>query len=189
MSKVRVHELAKEFGLENKEAIQRLQQGGLSVKTHSSSVYEDEARAIQILLGGLTSANFAATACASVPDCNGSYLPGAELWLAMDLSRERVVDADGFVIGAGERADIQKLHRLAAVAALIAMLLILVKAWREHSEFRGIAITIAILCGAEFVLGVATVLTDLPITIAVAHNWLAALLLLSLLRLISHFRT
>lgn len=145
--------------------------------------------AIQILLGGLTSANFAATACASVPDCNGSYLPGAELWLAMDLSRERVVNADGFVIGAGERADIQKLHRLAAVAALIAMLLILVKAWREHSEFRGIAITIAILCGAEFVLGVATVLTDLPITIAVAHNWLAALLLLSLLRLISHFRT
>ena len=46
MGKVRVHELAKEFGLENKEVVQKLQQAGLSVKTHSSTVYEDEARAI-----------------------------------------------------------------------------------------------------------------------------------------------
>ncbi|MEM6531000.1 MAG: translation initiation factor IF-2 [Myxococcota bacterium] len=45
MSKVRVHELAKEFGLENKEALTLLQQEGVSVKTHSSSVDEDEGRA------------------------------------------------------------------------------------------------------------------------------------------------
>ena len=46
MAKKRVHELAKEFGLENKEVIKLLQQAGISVKTHSSSVYEDEARAV-----------------------------------------------------------------------------------------------------------------------------------------------
>ncbi len=46
MSKKRVHELAKEFGLENREAVLLLQQGGVDVKTHSSSVYEDEARAV-----------------------------------------------------------------------------------------------------------------------------------------------
>lgn len=45
MSKVRVHELAKEFGLENKEALNLLQREGVSVKTHSSSVDEDEGRA------------------------------------------------------------------------------------------------------------------------------------------------
>lgn len=45
MSKVRVHELAKEFGLENKEALALLQREGVSVKTHSSSVDEDEGRA------------------------------------------------------------------------------------------------------------------------------------------------
>ncbi len=45
MSKVRVHELAKEFGLENKDALAALQREGISVKTHSSSVDEDEGRA------------------------------------------------------------------------------------------------------------------------------------------------
>ena len=46
MGKKRVHELAKEFGLDNREVVQRLQAAGMQVKTHSSSVYEDEARAI-----------------------------------------------------------------------------------------------------------------------------------------------
>ncbi|MEZ4273066.1 MAG: translation initiation factor IF-2 N-terminal domain-containing protein [Myxococcota bacterium] len=46
MVKKRVHELAKEYGLENKDAIKLLQQAGISVKTHSSSIHEDEARAI-----------------------------------------------------------------------------------------------------------------------------------------------
>src|SRR5271157_5526390 len=45
MGKIRVHELAKELGLDNRELLQRLQAAGIAVKTHSSSVYEEEARA------------------------------------------------------------------------------------------------------------------------------------------------
>lgn len=45
MGKIRVHELAKELGLDNREALLRLQAAGIAVKTHSSSVYEEEARA------------------------------------------------------------------------------------------------------------------------------------------------
>jgi len=46
MGKVRVHELAKKVGLTNSEVISKLQAGGLAVKTHSSSVHEDEAMGI-----------------------------------------------------------------------------------------------------------------------------------------------
>ena len=46
MGKVRVHELAKKVGLTNSEVISKLQAGGLTVKTHSSSVHEDEAMGI-----------------------------------------------------------------------------------------------------------------------------------------------
>ncbi|MDP7040996.1 MAG: translation initiation factor IF-2 [Myxococcota bacterium] len=46
MGKVRVHELAKKVGLTNSEVIGKLQAGGLAVKTHSSSVHEDEAMGI-----------------------------------------------------------------------------------------------------------------------------------------------
>lgn len=46
MGKKRVHELAKEYQLENKEVIALLQAAGFSVKTHSSSVLEEEAAPI-----------------------------------------------------------------------------------------------------------------------------------------------
>lgn len=46
MSKKRVHELAKELGLDNKEVVDRLRAAGMDIKTHSSTVYEEEAKAI-----------------------------------------------------------------------------------------------------------------------------------------------
>jgi heme A synthase len=41
------------------------------------------------------------------------------------------------------------------------------------------------LVTAEFSIGIAAILTDIPISIAVAHNGLAAMLLLGLLRLLA----
>ena len=51
MKKIRVHELAKEAGLENKVLVARLQEEGYEVKSHSSTVEESEAQAIRIKLG------------------------------------------------------------------------------------------------------------------------------------------
>ena len=67
MGKKRVHELAKEFGLENREAVVLLQQGGVDVKTHSSSVYEDEARAVLMKARGGQAPKPAASAPAVTP--------------------------------------------------------------------------------------------------------------------------
>ncbi|MEQ9563520.1 MAG: COX15/CtaA family protein, partial [Woeseiaceae bacterium] len=77
---------------------------------------------LQILLGGLTSANFAASACVTLPDCQGSWLPGRHLGVALDITRQHVVNESGFVVGGPERADIHKLHRL--VACLTAVLIL-----------------------------------------------------------------
>jgi heme A synthase len=41
-----------------------------------------------------------------------------------------------------------------------------------------------VLIVAEFSVGVAAVFNELPIVLAVAHNWLAGLLLLALVRLL-----
>ncbi|MDF1615639.1 translation initiation factor IF-2 [Desulfurivibrio dismutans] len=51
MKKVRVYELAKEAGLENKALVARLQDDGYQVKSHSSTLTEDEAREIRVKLG------------------------------------------------------------------------------------------------------------------------------------------
>lgn len=87
------------------------------------------------------------------------------------------------VLGGAERADIHKLHRLTAiiVTAVIAWTGIL--AYRRGGSLRASAIVVLLLVMFEFGLGVSAILTALPIGIAVAHNWIAALLLLAMLKL------
>lgn len=138
---------------------------------------------VQIVLGGLTSANFAAAACQTVPDCHGSLFPGGALWTAFDLTRQHEIGPTGLAIGGDERADIHKLHRLVAAIALLTTLVAGFLALRARLTVA--AITVLIVVAAEFSLGIWSVLADLPIGIAVAHNWLAAVLLLVLLRLLA----
>jgi len=139
--------------------------------------------ALQIGLGGLTSANFAATACQTFPDCYGTWLPGSDLVTAFNLNRTHEISASGFVVGGAERMDIHKLHRLVAVLTLLMSLAAGVLARRARLGTTAIAVIAIAL--AEVAVGVAAILTDLPIGIAVAHNWLAAILMLGLLRLLA----
>jgi len=138
---------------------------------------------VQIGLGGLTSANFAASACPTLPDCHGSYLPGANLAAAFDLGLDHEIGPTGLAIGGSERADIHKLHRIGAVIAAAIVLLAGFLALRAKLGLT--AIVVLVLVTAEFSTGIAAILTDIPISIAVAHNGLAAMLLLSLLRLLA----
>jgi cytochrome c oxidase assembly protein subunit 15 len=144
---------------------------------------------LQIFLGGLTSANFAASACQTLPDCHGSWLPGAEIATAFDLSRTHEIGATGMVLGGAERAAIHKLHRLMAILTLVAVMAAAMLAWKEGRDLRTYSCVATALVTLEFVLGVAAIMSGLPIAVAVAHNWLAALLLLALLKLFAETST
>ncbi len=137
---------------------------------------------MQIVLGGLTSANFAATSCQTLPDCHGSWLPGSALLTAFDLSRQHEVTPMGQAIGGQERLAIHKAHRIGAVITLAMILLAALTALRNGARYRTTAIVIMALVTLEFSVGIAAILTSLPISLAVAHNWLAGLILLALLR-------
>lgn len=142
----------------------------------------------QILLGGLTSANFAASACQTLPDCHGSWLPGANLGTAFDLSRVHEISDTGMVLGGPERADIHKLHRLAAILTILAVVTAGIMATRAGRNLRLIGTIVLSVVILEFAVGVSAILTEIPIGVAVAHNWLAAILLLLLLKLLSESR-
>jgi cytochrome c oxidase assembly protein subunit 15 len=139
----------------------------------------------QILFGGLTSANFAATVCTTLPDCHGNWWPGPELATAMDLSRTHQVTPSGQVIGGEERMAIHIAHRIGALVAGVLVLIAGLLAMRTPGPCRGTGIALVLLLVVEFSIGLSSVLTELPIWLAVAHNWFAALLLLALLRLLS----
>lgn len=131
---------------------------------------------IQIGLGGLTSANFAATACLSVPDCHGSWLPGSNLGAAFDLAKQQET---GY--GGAARADIHKVHRLVAAATLVVA--VFAGSLAIAGQMGTTAIVVVALAAIEFCVGAAAILMDMPLSIAVIHNGLAAILLLGLLRL------
>ncbi len=138
---------------------------------------------LQIFLGGLTSANFAATSCMTLPDCHGVWLPGSDIWTAMDLSRQHEVTPMGQAIGGQERIDIHIAHRLSALLTALVILAVGFTAWRAGDRFRYAGGLVLLLVAAEFSIGVAAVASGLPIVLAVAHNWVAGLLLLVLLKI------
>lgn len=140
---------------------------------------------LQILLGGFTSANFAALSCQSLPDCHGGWWPGPALSHALDLTREHVVTATGQAVGGEERIAIHRAHRVGALAVFAAAILAALLAFGTNARFRPVAAIIIMLATAEVLLGAAAILTGIPIILAVSHNWLAALLLLALLKLLA----
>jgi cytochrome c oxidase assembly protein subunit 15 len=137
----------------------------------------------QIFIGGLTSANFAASACQTLPDCHGSYLPGSNLSTAFDLTRVHQIGETGVVLGGPERPDIHKLHRLVAVITVLSVIVAAVLAIRANNVLRIVGFVVLSVVILEFAVGVAAILTDIPIAVAVAHNLLAGILLLALLGL------
>jgi len=138
---------------------------------------------LQIFIGGLTSANFAATSCQTLPDCHGSWFPGTDVWNAMDLSQGHEVTPAGQVIGGQERIDIHITHRLLAVITTLVFLVVGLMAWKSNGRMRVAGTFTLLLVLMEFSIGIAAIASDLPIGLAVAHNWLAGLLLLAILKI------
>ena len=152
---------------------------------HRATIVALVALALQIALGGLTSANFAASACQTLPDCHGSWLPGADVFTAMDLSRVHETGSTGLVLGGPERMAIHKLHRIVAVLASLIIVFAGIAAFRSGRNLKIVGIAVIALVAIEFSLGLAAVVSGLPIGIAVAHNWIAAMLMLAILKLLS----
>ena len=136
---------------------------------------------VQIALGGWTSANYAALACPDFPTCQTRWWPpvtdfreGFVLW------RELGVDYEGGVLDNPARVAIHFSHRLGAIAATIVLgLLGWVMVRRPRLRPDGIAVLGAL--GVQLVLGASIIVYSVPLSIAVAHNGMAALLLLAVL--------
>jgi cytochrome c oxidase assembly protein subunit 15 len=135
---------------------------------------------LQIALGGWTSANYAALACPDFPTCQTQWWPEiADFDEAFVLWRGIGIDYEGGVLDHPARVAIHFAHRLGAVfatlgvAALGGML-----AARRESRWDGTAIIAALV--SQVGMGIAIVAFGVPLWAAVAHNGVAALLLLSI---------
>jgi cytochrome c oxidase assembly protein subunit 15 len=144
--------------------------------------------ALQISLGGWTSANYAALACPDFPVCNGQWLPETDFKEAFILWREVGVNYEGGILDHEARVAIHLTHRIGAVITLTVLLLLAFKA-NKIPRLRSGGRMLFILVLAQFTLGVMNVTLYLPLTNAVAHNAGAALLLATLLNMLNKTST
>jgi len=142
---------------------------------------------MQVSLGGWTSSNYAALACPDFPTCQGTWWPKMDFSEGFKLWRGLGVDYEGGILSGEARTAIHMTHRLGAILVLFVVGAVAIRAILDKS--RSIARTGKVLITVLFVqigLGISNVVQFLPLPIAVAHNAMAALLLLCLVTLIHY---
>ncbi|MFT7560245.1 MAG: cytochrome c oxidase assembly protein subunit 15 [Flavobacteriales bacterium] len=139
---------------------------------------------LQIALGGWTSSNYAALACSDFPYCQGSWLPTMDFIHGFNFFQDIGPNYLGGNLNNEGRTAIHFSHRIGAILASIAVITYLVKGFLcPHSDTllkRANALVVVLLI-TQVALGIANIKLLLPLANAVAHNAVAALLLLSLI--------
>ncbi len=140
---------------------------------------------VQIFLGGWTSSNYAAVSCPDFPTCQGSFWPSMDAQDAFVLWRGLGIDYEGGVLDHPARVAIHFVHRIGAVATALMLAFVAFLAWTRAQtravQFAGLMVAVALL--VQLVVGPLMVIKGFPLWLATAHNGMAALLLLSVVRL------
>ncbi len=136
---------------------------------------------LQISLGGWTSANYAALACPDFPTCQTQWWPAiADFEQGFVLWRGLGVDYEGGVLDHPARVAVHFTHRLGAVLAAVLIALLGWRLVREPATRPDGAAVLAVLL-LQLSLGVSIVWFGVPLAVAVLHNGVAALLLLTVI--------
>ncbi len=141
---------------------------------------------MQILLGGWTSTNYAATACPDFPTCQGSFAPKADFASGFVLWRGLNQDYEGGVLSPEARVAIHWTHRGGAVVVGLTLLIVsLVTFLRStHRTTRWAAAAVIMAVGLQWLIGMNLIWQGFPLWLGTSHNAGAAILLLCTLTLL-----
>ena len=132
----------------------------------------------QIFLGVWTSTNYASLACADFPTCQGTYMPEMDFKNGFNLNQEIGPNYLYGLLDNPSRVAIHYSHRVSAILVAVVFLILISKLW--FSNAAPLASTIGILLLTQISLGIINVVYVLPLYVAIAHNLVAALLLLAI---------
>lgn len=138
--------------------------------------------AVQIFLGAWTSTNYAALACPDFPTCQNSFWPTMDFVSGFDPWHGLGIDYEGGILHNSARVAIHVTHRIGAVVTLAVLLWLAIRAAKNNA----LGTAAGLIMGGvvlQFMVGIIMVVTHLPLPLAVAHNGIAALLLLAVINL------
>ena len=134
------------------------------------------ATGVQVILGGWVSTNYAGLACYDFPTCQGSWWPPMDFGHAFTLLRELGQTGDGGVLPVTALTAIHWSHRIGALLVFLSVGALTLRL-NATTGWRTWAYALATVLVAQISLGIANVLLVLPVALAVAHNFGAAVLL------------
>ncbi|WP_117235101.1 COX15/CtaA family protein [Vibrio maerlii] len=131
--------------------------------------------ALQIILGGWTSSNYAALMCTSLPICEGPWWNYLDFKTAFSFIQPGFDNYEFGVLEYPARMTIHVSHR---IGAMVTTLVVLGLIWQliKNDMFK-VAIVVCGLLVVQVGLGIANVVLHLPLANAVLHNLVAAILL------------
>lgn len=133
----------------------------------------------QIALGGMVSANFAASSCASLSGCDG-WLHRASLANFNPFHMLNVAQGDNFLPGDAQQT-LHMTHRIVALLVFCYLTWLGTRLLREKMWRSGILLIAALVL--QIALGISAVMGSLPLFLVLLHNATAAFLLLVLVTL------
>ena len=149
------------------------------------------ALAVQIILGGWTSSNYAAVACPDFPTCQGVWWPHTDYRNAFILWHGLGINYEGGILDNPARVAIHLTHRLGAMVATLALAFaagfVVLRRNLPNATAAGYAVIAAL--ALQLTIGISMVLKTFPLRLTTAHTAGAALLLLATLTLVRRTRT
>jgi len=134
----------------------------------------------QIALGGWVSSNYAALACTDLPTCQQQWWPDTNFAEGFRIAREIGIDYEGGVLDQAARNAIHISHRIGAMVAFVIIAAMVIMLLRNPiTRFAGLLVGLLLL--VQITLGINNIVLLLPLWNAVAHNGVAALLLLAVI--------
>ncbi|MBQ0711993.1 MAG: COX15/CtaA family protein [Porticoccus sp.] len=134
----------------------------------------------QILLGSWVSANYAGLACSELFTCNPPTGYTSEGSGSFWYFRQLALDSEGRILFDNSAIHIHLIHR---AGAILSSLILLIGALSSLQYQQKTAICLTVLVLFQCALGASGVLLSLPIMVVMAHNLIAALLLMAVMAL------
>ena len=137
----------------------------------------------QIALGGWTSSNYAALTCTELPICQAGWVDQMNFEHAFDLIPPEKDSYEFGHLDHASRVTIHVMHRLGAIVTTLYLLWLVISIYRKAQSpfFKKAALSLGFILSVQVGLGISNIWFSLPLSVAVSHNVVAAMLMMSLI--------
>jgi heme a synthase len=158
-----------------------------TVQTRRVVIFSLVVIVLQVMLGGWTSANYAAMVCHELPICQGNWLSQGDFSEAFHFWDRQAETYEFGILPQDVRIAIHASHRIGAFIATLTLLWLIYKLVIQQYAplLKRFAVLLAVLLVVQITLGVNNIVFQLPLANAVAHNAVGALLVVSLVGLLT----